>query len=292
MSMTPLRFTRALSDWLGTPTDNLVIRRLVWGRKLTCIEDFLALTPEEILATHGFGPLLTRRAEMLQLRAKWRLAECRATPDLKKLEKDLLAVLAGYLDDEPPYHNPVHMRGVWSIAQELWLTEKQPIPGLSLEWSEAVLMAAALLHDLEHSGGQYPDSENIMVAREAVRSLTHYPQFDFSMEVIHAIDHAIRCTEFPFTVPPSNAVEKVLRDADILYAAWTDNPDIILTALREEVEVSQRRCISLEEMLAGQRSFMESAVLYTTAGQVLWDRLAPKYFEKMRLTVERNNDGL
>lgn len=290
MTISTLQFLRDFSAWLGDASDNLVARRIIWRKQIRSVEDFLALTGEEIGQIHGIGPLLLQRALVLQHVARLRLEESRVAPNMEEMERDLLQLLKEHPGVNPPYHNAKHMEGVWRIAKRLWEAEKEDI-GLSDEWAEAALMFACLMHDFEHSGGQYPDSENVMVAREAVRNITHYPRFDFAPDVIRVIDDAIACTEFPFIHTPKNKLEEVLRDADMLYATCSGDPTVIMEDLRREIEVSMGRVVSYREMLDGQVKFAQSATMFTKAGQTLWSANLQNYVDAMTIYANQMDGG-
>lgn len=180
-----------------------------------------------------------------------------------------------------PYHNNLHMVGVQCITEGLWRLEKEDL-GMANVRPEVVLAVASLLHDFDHTAGAEVDTVNIYRARAG---LTYYQEKLFfaglQAEEFEAVENAIRCTVFPFTVEPSNKMEMVLRDADVLYACNVADPKIILEGLRAEIMRSQKRDISYEEMLEGQRAFMKTTTLYTASGQKLWNQLAPKYIAIM-----------
>jgi hypothetical protein len=180
-----------------------------------------------------------------------------------------------------PYHNNHHMVGVQCITEGLWRLEKEDL-GLENVRPEVALTVAALLHDIDHTAGTEPDTINVYRARACLRF--HQDTLitaGLSPEELDVAENAIRCTVFPFTIEPSNKLEMILRDADVLYACYVADPKIILEGLRAEIEQSQKRDISYEEMLEGQRNFMKTTKLYTPTGQKLWDQFAGKYIVAM-----------
>lgn len=197
------------------------------------------------------------------------------------LENKLLSALEVNAGKDLPYHNNKHMEGVWGIAQHIWAFDRDTKDPVVNEQSLTILMCAALLHDYDHSGGDTTDHYNVLRAREYVSELLAQEHMAVSPEIREAVDKAIACTVYPFTVEPVTQVEKVLRDADILYATLSRDPRIIMEDLRAEIGVAAKREISYQEMLDGQTKFTESVVLFTTSGKGVWDIHQPKYLEQL-----------
>lgn len=195
------------------------------------------------------------------------------------LQTKILGVLDTNPGKDKPYHNNQHMQGVWDIVQKLWVFERDTNDPVENERSLTILMIASLLHDYDHSGGETSDHYNVLRTREFVEELLKNGGLGVSDDIRFAVDSAIACTEYPFIIEPSCHLEKVLRDADILYAALSLNPHIILEDLRAEITVAAKRPISYQEMLNGQLKFMDSVVLYTTTGKGIWERNSQQYLK-------------
>ncbi len=284
MSMDVLHFTRYFCIWIGEPSDHLVARRVIWRGRITTLDEFQGLTREDLLSMHGIGPVLADRAIALQKRAAAKLTEVHQQPDAAQIERDLLEVLDTYPWREPPYHTRAHMRGVWDIAKDIWETEKSTV-GKNETWTYIALMTACLLHDIGHSGGKHPDSDNVMAARDIWWKLSCLPQFDYPREVYDLVDRAIACTEFPAVLKTTNVVEKILCDADVLYTCRSHRPELVLEDLRQEMEVARKRCVDHEEMLANQELFIEHVTFHTARGLAIWQEHATTYLEEMKAYV-------
>jgi len=201
------------------------------------------------------------------------------SPFLLSLQNQLLDVLNENSSADVPYHNNRHMKAVWEIARLLWQTEQCEI-GLhehDPDWALVVLMFATLLHDYHHSAGATTDDLNVQRARGFTQTLLNHCTAGMPSRVIHAIDAAIECTQFPFVVDPRNKLEMVLRDADLLYGVVTNDPTILLEGLRREMEVARGHVISYEEMISGQNAFMQSVRMFTDTGQKYWDECVPQF---------------
>lgn len=199
----------------------------------------------------------------------------------KRLEGKLLEVLEGNPSADVPYHNNKHMKGVWDIGLIIWDAEKEDI-GLGSDWATIALMFVCLLHDYGHSAGKDNDHYNVLSTREFVSELIAKHGYSLPGRVIEVIDKAIECTEFPFVIPPRNKLEKVMRDADVLYATVSLDPTIVMEDLRAEIQVAAKREITYAEMLEGQADFMEKAELFTETGRVIWDIYAPRYLVRLQ----------
>lgn len=103
------------------------------------------------------------------------------------------------------------------------------------------------------------------------------------------IDHAIGCTVFPFTVAPPTFVERILRDADILYPSMSGDPKIIMDGLRNEIQVSTGKEISYKEMTKGQITFMNNSRLFTSTGRDYWAMYSGKYMDKLIQFADENS---
>ena len=192
------------------------------------------------------------------------------------------------------------MLAVWEICKTLWEQEKvrptfwQVVPE---EVALATLMVASMFHDFGHSGGRRPDRENIQLA---IRKIKHfvlvesdvlnkvfkkkYPD-DWGYLLWGSIS-IVDVTEFPFVKQPQGMLECIMRDADVLYAAMSNKPELIMEDLRKEMEVYFGHGLHYNVMLEGQWDFMQKAVMYTESGKALFAEHAPAYYEQMKDYVE------
>lgn len=197
-----------------------------------------------------------------------------------------MALLEENPSKDVPYHNNAHMKGVWGIVQDLWKVEREDVGLVEPTWEWAVLMVSSLFHDYAHSAGYENDTSNVKRTREIVDKLISQHGFTFPEFVVEAIDSAIACTEFPFIKDPSDKLEMVLRDADLLYATLTMDPETILVKLRAEICISQNRHITFAEMYEGQVKFLGSAKMFTKTAQDLWDKYTQPYLDEMAKYVK------
>lgn len=198
------------------------------------------------------------------------------------LKEDLLDFLKLNPSADVPYHNNDHMSVMTDIAVAIYMKECGKIDPHDL----TVVIVAGMLHDWNHSAGHFSDKVNIARAVDGFNQYMSWTGSGFVIDNIRGtfeedVVQAIKCTEFPFVQEPQTLVEKCLRDADILYASMSQDPELILTELRKEIEVARAHSISREQMCTGQREFFAKAKLYTTIGKELWDNHAPKFVKKM-----------
>lgn len=202
----------------------------------------------------------------------------------------LQAKIHGVLDANPgknkPYHNNRHMLGVWDAVQKIWVFERNTKDPEENEKSLTILMLASMLHDYDHSGGETTDHYNVLRAREFVEELLKNGDLGIPDDIRIAVDRAIACTEYPFIIEPTSHLEKILRDADILYATLSLDPTIIMEDLRAEIMVAAKRDITYKEMLVGQARFAEDAVLFTTTGKGIWESSSQRYLELLTQYAE------
>lgn len=162
-----------------------------------------------------------------------------------------------------PYHNTMHMITVAHNCAKLSIMEHNV--------DRRVVLAAALFHDFDHTGGHSGDWANI---ERAVAGFTQFvidwPGTLDDVEIVKVID-CIRCTVFPFVIEPVTPDQKVLRDADLLQSVDLNFERILLDGLRAEMEIARGHSITRAQMAAGQMVFMEKLVLYTQSGKALFE---------------------
>lgn len=226
------------------------------------------------------------------------------TPLLKQLQDEIVDYHhAECVNTLAPYHNLAHMVSVWEIAQRLWAAEKALPHFVAFEPEEvslAKLMVGTLFHDVHHSGGRMDDRSNILQAIREIKQFVlikskvlndlfsrKYPSEMGS--ILYGSLAIVDCTEFPFVKEPKTALERIMRDADILYAANSKDPKVIMEYLRTEIETARQHQVTYEDMLQGQMAFMAGCKLYTAAGQAMWDKLAEPYLAQLKAYAPRPN---
>lgn len=137
-----------------------------------------------------------------------------------------------------PYHNKYHAYCMVLNCYEGAYYEK-----LSIESTRA-LVAAALLHDANHSGGHLSDEQNIQNAVEFAEIAQYFAGARFMAlspkEFTECID-CIKITKYPYESVPATPAQKIIRDADLMQP-YEDDSDLLLKqylGLKEEIELSK-----------------------------------------------------
>jgi len=177
------------------------------------------------------------------------------------------------LSGDLPYHNNQHLFHVARLANQLYRSG----------WDynrdrERELIVAALFHDYDHSGGEWPDRLNIQRAQlNASEYLIRHPSYGISAK---AVSDLIAVTEFPFQVEPTNDLERCLRDADLLYSFSEDTIPDIMDGLRSEMERSTQSEITVTEFAAAQERFINNMVFYTPFARNVWSVMKADLLKK------------
>lgn len=173
-----------------------------------------------------------------------------------------------------PYHNNDHAMTVvkWSGRIESMMAAKTCT-------SVRGMLLGATLHDIHHSGGKRPDTDNVSDALDALSQFTNIHKRSFTAEEVEVARQCIECTVFPFTVEPVTTEQKIIRDADILQYIDIDFENILGNNLHKEIEVAKGK-ITRKEFAAGTLDFLDTLVLYTEPGQVLWAAAKPVLVER------------
>lgn len=203
----------------------------------------------------------------------------------------LVEELHSYLQTNPskdlPYHNNKHMVSCYSIGTRIFVEELRANPRLILEKNFlAKLATVTMLHDYDHTGGRSPDSVNIQRALIGFRGFLEFTKFDLDEEFTTSVTACIQVTEFPFTKQPIGLLEQVMRDADILYATLSGDPEVIMEGLRKEVSVARGSEMSYSEMLEGQAKFKDTVTMFTVEGRRLYEPNKDIYFNSLVEYVE------
>lgn len=130
------------------------------------------------------------------------------------------------------YHSCFHMDGVTILAMSL-------LPETATDRDSIFcLLAAAMIHDMDHSLGEFEDNINIQNAIAALRDWTWNQPHDSDFKrLLPDIERMIYITEYPYSDlrVPQTEYEKALRDADILWGVMPGRAVTIVEGLREEL---------------------------------------------------------
>lgn len=179
-----------------------------------------------------------------------------------------------------PYHNLSH------ISYMTWLTFRflTYTPNTVSDYELKHALVAAMFHDFNHSGGHESDAVNIE------RAIDGYHVALAELNIVGLddalVERLISVTEYPFIREPVNIMEKSLRDADALYPACTQDPEVILTGLRLESEIKLGRSITRAEMIVFQETWLKNLVLYTTIGKRTHSINSHNYLKEMKQAVD------
>jgi HD superfamily phosphodiesterase len=180
------------------------------------------------------------------------------------------------------YHNNDHLFGVAALCNNLYKVGA----GHYNENDHKVLLCAALLHDVNHTGGHGTDAVNIAQAKEFIVRMS---ESEFVSNNIEAIFKLIEVTEYPFLRDPVTDMEKILRDADLLYSLRSDTGEVIIDGLRSEMQIARDRTITRQQMYDGQRAFMADVKMFTEVGKKLWTKFYTEALDLQKLYVQIAN---
>jgi len=160
------------------------------------------------------------------------------------------------------YHHNTHML---TMAVNCWSFFHVECPDKvnDEECSLALLVIAACLHDMNHSGGEFDDEENIRRACEAVEAIEGSLDKQFYDGFGRKVQGLIRVTQWPFVYIPKTRLQKILRDCDAMQAYEPDGVTAIMEGLRMEMLHKLGKVPTYMEMYEGQVKFMEGIEYYT-----------------------------
>tara|TARA_R110002020_G_scaffold366045_1_gene578153 strand:- start:96 stop:713 length:618 start_codon:yes stop_codon:yes gene_type:complete len=170
------------------------------------------------------------------------------------LSKGVEWVLKNSKSNTLPYHNFNHLLTVVkhcyyaSIHHGLLVDE-------ALE-----LLLAALFHDVNHSGGEKPDSENIEMSKDALRQFLSENDFYVDVEEVCNI---INSTQYPYVMETEelSLKQSIIRDCDLMQVLEDNWIQQNMIGLSEELS------ISMEDMINGQTKFLDSVSFITDYGK-------------------------
>ncbi len=173
-----------------------------------------------------------------------------------------------------PYHNNDHI-----LTVTKWCGRLAGLHNRVLE-SEKALILAAMFHDVNHSGGIKPDSDNVANAIEALTAFSSIHTRVVTPEVRDLAIQCVQCTQYPFVMEPTLEIQKLIRDADLLQSIEADFETILVENLRAEIGVSRGKPVTRKEFAQGNLQFLEGIQMYTTAGEVLMAAVKPIIFAR------------
>lgn len=202
------------------------------------------------------------------------------------LQKHDLVAAHAYLSIENgsgtiPYHNNDH-----AMTVVKWCGRLESMMAAKTCTSVRGMLLGATLHDIHHSGGKRPDTDNVSDALDALIQFTSIHKRSFSAEEVEVARQCIECTVFPFTVEPVTIEQKIIRDADILQSIDIDFENILGDQLRKEIIVARGENVTRKQFAAGELKFLDTIVMYTEPGQVLWAAAKPVLVERFTEIAE------
>lgn len=169
------------------------------------------------------------------------------------------------------YHSTEHMKQVTALA--LWLLTEEMQYAWQYENGALPLAVACMFHDMHHSLGRLNDSGNILIAKDAFRKYLTFCTDQRIIDQQEIILELIGITEFPYMKnrQPKNLIERCIRDADILYGMQDDAMDVVLFALRREVNrsVNTNTRYNQEQWATGRVDFLMSVEMYTPTANAI-----------------------
>lgn len=181
-----------------------------------------------------------------------------------------------------PYHNTKHMQGVAILAWKIYnaMPNYQDPGNLGRYQELKALLIACLWHDYDHSGGKEVDSVNINRAIAGFDKWNTSARRDrgIGTQIIEKAKQIIQVTEFPFVHYPDFHLEKIIRDADLLYT-FSDNTGMIVFGLFSEMLQAGKfpEGFTFDDFLKGQRNFLSNAQFFTNIG----DEIAKTHTERV-----------
>jgi len=159
-----------------------------------------------------------------------------------------------------PYHNKYH---TYCMVANCY--EGSRYLGICVR---KALLAAALFHDANHSGGKLTDDLNIKAALEffeethaaAVRHGCGMSDKDY----LEARD-TIKITKYPYEGDPATMFQKIIRDADLMQVLERDPFKLAdqFFGLKNEMEVAHKRSYTNDEWADGCLAFQQKVVWHT-----------------------------
>lgn len=178
------------------------------------------------------------------------------------------------------YHSTLHMREMATIAY--WLLSRdyrtEAFESDDAIWSYDLckaMVAACLIHDMNHSLGDQHDDYNIEQAILAlVELLEQSPRglgfLSVQQVMIAEVERNIRITRFPYLehMRPNTIYQNCIRDADILYSLQNHAASAVVDSLRLEMGVRSEkyRTCSRDQFIDDRMPFIKTCEMFTPTG--------------------------
>lgn len=176
-----------------------------------------------------------------------------------KIDNYLKIFLPYYITNNSPstdviyYHTYRHTMAVAILADDIAISRNMTIS------DRKILFVATAFHDIKHSFGLLNDTVNIAKAISEVIDLIENTGFGGLIPFINKIANAIRCTGFPFLIEPTNEIEYILRDCDLMMSLLPD-ADIFAVGLTNELKNAGIDETCTKESM---NKFLKDSTLYT-----------------------------
>jgi len=168
-----------------------------------------------------------------------------------------------------PYHNTRHLIKVFNSAIDI--ADKSELE----EYQVIELGIACLFHDINHSGGQLPDMENISIAIKEFQKFFDHKDDQFINIKTSNIINMMWCTEFPKKKEPLNLQQEIIMDSDLIQCYDNDWVLFIIKGLSIE------RGVDVSRALQDQTNFINNVKYYTKYAQKLHKRKKREYSEEL-----------
>jgi len=174
-----------------------------------------------------------------------------------------------------PYHNIHHMLYVKDQLEK--------VPHL---YDKEILLAAAIVHDLGHSGGKHPDSVNITRAQTLIQKIPY-----LSAKIRNSLCKLVGYTQFPHVQKKDEIpiTGRLLRDADISMCFHPEYFRNTFLPLAEEMNI-QMTPEALITFLEGNQKFIENYEWQSEWGESLWDDNQAQFYFNIYSTLGLLNE--
>jgi len=186
---------------------------------------------------------------------------------------------------EANYHSTRHMREMATIAywllQRNYQTEAFCNPDAIWAYDQCkAMVAACLIHDMNHSLGHKDDDYNIDQAIDALIVMLQQQPYALNFLSVDSVQIAevernIRITRFPYSddMQPNTIYQKCIRDADILYSMQDKAAGVVVDNLRREMGVrfEKYRTCTRGEFITDRMPFLASCQMFTDGARCLME---------------------
>ena len=163
-----------------------------------------------------------------------------------------------------PYHNVYHATCMFLNAYEAAWHHR-------LEDEETRgLLVAALMHDFNHTGGEFGDEDNIKLALRGLNMAQHYAislMLGLNAVELKTAQDCIKVTQFPYVINPTTIPEMIMMDADLMQP-YEDDVQLLVeqyVGLHRELNINR---VVTEQPLITKPMFVNGIDKFL--GQVSW----------------------